>query len=462
MARLGSDVDEMEVLARSFQSEANRMRSSANEINSMMRDLRWWGPFHDFFLGWWDSKEYKWLLDLADSLDGLGETVGRQAAEQTRASMPGGVRVNDAASTKFLYNTVFGGGKKVGLLVEYLPEYRVSADYFQYVNAQGESEMRGNASVFVADQWGIDLGDLEAVAFLASGGASGSKFVADALFGGPNVGGSISGGVGREYSWYDQDDSQARGINKYYTNEATSWMNRLDKFDQSDVLRAIEKGEIPPYDSVTNWLMYDARLDVSSTQGLVPNVSVGTDVSLLYGSEIFADGGTAKIVQGELSVDTSGDIAGLQLLDDYEFSGLELGGTVAMERKLIFDDAGSPVTLEIMDSVGVTADIEKGLIVSETRTSEESLVTTFTYDLTDPQVAEKLDVGNGEDLLSISAKAMNNRDLAFGESHILDSDGNSVSFDFYWALGMDEYGETGSAKEAMIKPVGSQKFIPRQ
>ena len=468
MARLGSDVDQMEDLALVIEREANRMRSSAGEINSMMRDLAWWGPFHNFFLGWWDSKQYKWLVELADSLDGLGQTARRQATEQTQASMSQEFRSNDPALTKFMYSTTFEGSKKIGLGGEYLPEYSINASYFLHTDEEGIVETRGNTSVFVADKWGIEL---EEVVMLATGGVYAAqkaavdavkKIAGDTLFGGgPKISGSISGGFGREYRWYDQSNSQIHEIYKHNTGQTTSTSNRLGTYAKDDVESSIKAGDIPEPDSFINWAMVEAEIGIDFSLPLGANLAVGTGASLMYGTEIFDDGHTAKIIQGDLSVTGLADAPVIDLFKEDEYSGIggEIGGSV--ERKLIFDNTGRPVSLEITDTYGVETDSAKGWIVKEVRTADNSLVTKYTYDLTDRNVFDQLNVGNGDDLLGLSERALDKTDLAYGESHILDSDGHSVNVDLLYTLGMVESGETGRAKDVMVKPVGEAEFTPQ-
>ena len=457
MGRLGADTEQMEQLATAFQREAERIRHSSERINSMMRDLRWWGPFHDQFLFWWDSKEKRWMMSLADTLFELSRHIVNQAEAQLMASTP----TSPASYSEFTHRTTWGGGKKHGLLIEHLPEYQITTDYHSRRGADGQYEMVGTTSVFVADKYGVEFGDLEAVAVIATGGGSAlAKFVADELFGGPDVKASISGGVGREYRWYNQDSQASTSTHNHFQNQSTSLVNRtFGKFDQHDVMGSIKAGDVTNYDSVTNWVTVDASLGAASAQGLIPRVEVGVDTSLMYGTENFTDGRTAKIVRAELGVSTSADLGAFDLVPD--ISSLEGEAHVQMERRLVFDSRGKPMTLEVTDIVGVSGDVENGIIVSEIDTADTSLITKYTFDLTDPSVAAALALDDGSDILGLSSRAMENREVAYGEAHMLDSTGSEVSFDLYYVLGMNEYGDSGSAKHSLIKPVGSPKFAPR-
>ena len=465
MARLGSDPDQMTELALVLEREANQMRSSASGINSMMRDVRWLGPAHDFFLGWWDSKQYKWIMELADTLDGLGQTVLRQATDQTQASMTQEFGINDPASTRFMYSTTFEGGKKLGVGIESLYEYSINASYYQQRNEDGMLETRGEISVFVAAKIGLDLSDLELVASVATlgGYAAAKKLAGDTLIGsGLNVSGTVSAGIGREYVFNDLSNRETNEMYNHHTAEATNFANRLGNYGVDDLERAIENEELPPPDSVIIWSVFDAEVGVGYSMPLGSDLGVGAAGSLMYGKELFANGGIAEIVRGDLSVYVAADVPVFSLFKDVEFSGMEGEVGVSVERKLIFDDTGRPVSLVITDKVGVELDGSKGLVVSEIRSSENSIVTTYTYDLTDPDVVNQLNVGEGSDLLSLSERALDNVDLAYGESHMLDSDGQAVSFDLLYAVGMNESGEIGWAKQARVKPIGELEFTARE
>ena len=456
MGRLGADTEQMEQLAAVLQREAERIRHSSERINSMMRDLRWWGPFHDQFLFWWDSKEKRWMMSLADTLAELSRHIMNQAEAQLMASTP----TAPTQYSEFTHRTTWGGGKKVGLLIEHLPEYQITTDYHSRRGTDGQYEMIGTTSVFVADKFGVDVGDLDAVAVISTGGGIALvKFAADELFGGPNVKASISGGVAREYRWYNQDSQASTSTHNHFMNQSTSFANRVGKFDQHDVMGSIKAGDVTNYDSVTNWITVDANLDAASAQGLIPRVEVGVDTSLMYGTENFTDGGTAKIVRAELGVSTSADVGAFDLIPD--ISTLEGEARVEMERRLVFDSTGEPISLEITDIVGVSGDVESGIIVSEIDTADTSLVTKYTFDLTDPKVASALALDDGNDILGLSSRAMNNREMAYGEAHMLDSTGSEASFDLYYVLGMNEAGDVGSAKHSMVKPVGVPKFVSR-
>ena len=362
--------------------------------------------------------------------------------------------------SEFTHRTTWGGGKKTGLLIEHLPEYQITTDYYSRRGADGQYGMVGTTSVFVADKYGVDVGDLDAVAAIATGGGSAlAKFAADELFGGPSVEASVSGGVGREFRWYNQDSQASTSTHNHFMNQSTSFANRVGHFDQHDVMGSIKAGDVTHYDSVTNWVTVDASLGAASAQGLIPRAEMGVDTSLMYGTENFTDGRTAKILRAELGVSASADVGAFDLIPD--ISTLEGEAHVQMERRLVFDSTGDPVALEVTDIVGVSGDVESGMIVSEIDTADTSLITKYTFDLTDPSVAAALDLDDGSDLLGLSSRAMNNREMAYGEAHMLDSTGSEVSFDFYYVLGMNEYGDSGSATHAMVKPVGSPEFIPR-
>ena len=461
----------MEQLAAVFEREAKALRSSASTVDLQLRRSFWRGPDADRFISSWNRRDLAALRHVADQLAELARDVRKQADQQVQASSGTNVGAlmtprsehgpRDQPPPRFMWSSSWGGGKKLGPLIEYLPEYEINSDYYQQVDSEGKFHTRANSSVFVANKWGVDLGDLDAVVAVASGGTAAlAKLAGDSLLGGPTVDGSLSAGDAVEYKWYDNSSLDGNSIYNHYSGKSTSTMNRFfGKFGLDDVRASIDNNEVPPPDSVVMWKSIDAMLDVKSSQGLLPKAGVGISSSLLYGSECFENGDSAKIVRASTfgSVYADGEVVKLDPgLHITKFEG-ELGAS--LERRLVYDSDGNPRSLEITDEVRASVEGEEGVFVVEGHQEGSSLVTKYTFDLTDPEVIARLDLRGNDDILPLSARALENTELALGERYSVGTDTSSVNVDYLWTVGMNESGGTSTAGELRIKPVGSSEFV---
>lgn len=470
MSRLGADPLQMEQLADVFDRESRSLRRSVLEINYLLRFTFWLGGRSDQFNAAWQQRDRRAMDRAAEQLAGLAGDLRRQAAQQVEVSSGASLRpftapgsgsgLRDQPPSMLAWSQSWGGGRKLGPVIEYLPEYEVRSDYYRQMTPEGTYETRANSSVFFADKWGIDVGDLDAVIAIVSGPAAAAKFAGDALIGGPSIDASIAVGVGVEYRWYDMSSNEGRDIYDHFQDKSTSTVNRFfGKFGEDEVHKSISDNDVASYDSVVAWKSVDGQLDVASTQGLLPKAGIGIDTSLLYGTEFFESGETAKIVRGNTYGGGYVDAGPLADLES-EFAITKVEGELGLsyERRLIYGADGNPERLEIIDTIGAAREDEKGLFVSEGNKQVESITTKYTFDLTDPETAARLEIGSNEDILPLSGRALRNVDLAYGERYTFDASGGSVDYDIWWVYGGNEAGEAGHATNTELKPVGSSEF----
>ena len=494
MSRLGADPLQMEQLADVFDRESRSLRRSVLEINYLLRFTFWLGGRSDQFNAAWQQRDRRAMDRASEQLAALAGDLRRQAAQQVEASsgaslrpFPGsGSGLRDQPPPIFQWGKSLGGGHKVGPIVENLPEYEIKTDYYRQRTPEGDYEDIANSSVFIANSFGIDVGDIEPVLILATGGGSLAtrvgKVAADGLISGPTFDASISAGVGTEYRWSGVPRGEGSEIYKHFEGKSRSTANRLSGFmgnpfvsplgalvgyavtgvgfGADEVHASIDAGEVDHYDSVVNWLKVDAQLDVSTGGGLIPNAGISGATSLLYGTESFESGGTAKIVRGDVSVEGSLDAAAFgAALPVSEIGG---GLDVEFERRLVYDADGNPTRLELVNTANSSIETERGgftsLIVSEKTAKIESIRTKYTFDLTDPETARELGVASNDDILPLSSRAFEHVDLAYGERYEIRADSSEAGFDWFWTAEMNERGESGSSQNTLIKPPGSSEF----
>ena len=403
MSRLGADPLQMEQLADVFDRESRSLRRSVlvDQLPVAVHVLAG-GPLRSVQRGRGSSVIVESMDRAAEQLAALAGDLRRQAAQQVEVSsgaslrpFPGsGSGLRDKPPPMFQWSKSSGGGHKVGLIVEHLPEYEIKTDYYQQRTPEGDYETIANSSVFVANSFGIDAGDVEPVVAFLTGGASlaakAGKVAADGLISGPTADASISAGVGTEYRWYGVSQGEGNEIYDHFLGKSRSTANRVSGFispfnpftnpvinpfgaaasaaagaavgsgfGADEVHASINADEVDHYDSVITWAKVDGQLDVSTAGGIIPNAKAGFDVSLLYGTEVFDSGGTAKIVRGDVSVHGSIDSAPMF---GTALSVSEVGGEldVSYERRLVYDADGNPTRLEIINTTGSSIETEKG------------------------------------------------------------------------------------------------------
>ena len=466
MARLGSDPDQMTELALVLEREANQMRSSASGINSMMRDVRWWGPAHDFFLGWWDSKQHKWLIELADTLDSLGQTVSDQATEQFQAS-------NSMATLRLNGGNSIMSGKAGGFVFKLRPEFQ--STLWTYADSN-----RGDVSVYVADRVAIDYDDiafLEMVVVAVFTGSIGGAFLEAML---PGIGGSIGAGFATERRWYNNKD--AVNIQGHFISQTGTFANALDRVGNDDVLTSIENNDVPPPDSTTDWFVLDAEVGVSVGFSLTPNFGADLEGGAKFGTEKFSNGDTAYITQYGVGVSAEAGLglAGVPFVGNVPaqlafktlagyldidvaqgaFDLDKIGGGFEWdgEYKLLVDSNGDPKSLVVSNSLTAFKSHATGTLVSNSDITNRTVFTKFEFDLTDPEVLSAVkgspitavnDLIFGEDSVARSAQGV--RYVTTGET-----DQVNVGFVVWDA---EQAGSQYTVESAKFKEAGSSEFI---
>ena len=457
MARLGADIEQMEQLARVFEREANNLRHCASTVNSMIRDVAWFGPFHDFFLFWWNSSEYREIVGLADQMVALGASVRAQAHAQsiastptTRGSVPTGI--GDDLPPRLLSQGTFAGGNKLGVVGEYIPEWEVGRSTYM-VKEDGVYVVKGNASVLTSTQFGLDAGDIEGVMLVVPGGGVGALAtrVVDSLWIDAHLDGSVAVGGGIEYRWYDRSDADT--INNFLTqkaaDESTKWLG-FDPLDHGDIVDSFKDGRIPPADSVVVWAIADFEASAKFGFGadLLPSVDAGVETSMRAGVESFSNGDVGSILRYDSA--GSGQVGwGVRVEGEAMVSG---------EIKLIRDEAGQPIQLTVTEKSTAVVETGSTHVLSEMHGSGEIVTTVHTFDLSDPTVNDALRLSSNDDLPTILQHAQDNSHLALGERYVGDVGTGSVDFDYLWTVGMDSESESSFFKSAMIKPMGSSDF----
>ena len=472
MARLGSDVDQMEDLALVIEREANRMRSSAGEINSMMRDLAWWGPFHNFFLGWWDSKQYKWLIELADTLDGLGRTVSKQAGDQFQVS-------NSLATLQLSSSSRIVSGKYIGAGLELNPSMEATIKRYTGTN-------RADVSVYTGTEIGINVDDIHSVFTIAKLIAGGPlAVIASAVI--PTVSGSIGVHLGTEYRW--SGHSEANNIYGHVVSQTGTVANALGWVGHDDILNSFDNNDIPPQDSKIEWFSMDGEVAVGAGFGFTPNARAGLEVVARFGVEEFANSDTAYITQYAVGGSVEGGLGltaltgvGTQLAVtelakhlDVDLPGIleKVGGGIEWqgEKRFFVDDFGVPKTLIVSNTLTVYGSRGGGFPITNTDIVIDTVSYDYVFDLTDPNVSLALeDKGYSlaledkgyESAIDLIFGVDSVAHLAEGTRYVSKGDTDQVTFGFPIIWSSKQAGSQYQVESAQIKPVGSTKFIDWQ
>lgn len=86
MTRLGADVHELDLLAKSFDAAATRLDGNASVIDGQLRSLWWRGSIADRFTASWASVDRRHLSEIAGTLRGVAAEVRFNACQQQAAS----------------------------------------------------------------------------------------------------------------------------------------------------------------------------------------------------------------------------------------------------------------------------------------------------------------------------------------------------------------------------------------
>jgi hypothetical protein len=89
MAQLGADVEQLDRLARTFQTEASRLERSASVLRGLVASVTWMGPDAGRFRGQYNQAMAPQLAAVARALTDEARNLGRQATQQRQASAHG-------------------------------------------------------------------------------------------------------------------------------------------------------------------------------------------------------------------------------------------------------------------------------------------------------------------------------------------------------------------------------------
>ncbi len=89
MAQLGADVEQLDRLARTFQTEASRLERSASVLRSLVASVTWMGPDAGRFRGQYNQAMAPQLAAVARALTNEARNLTHQATEQRQASTDG-------------------------------------------------------------------------------------------------------------------------------------------------------------------------------------------------------------------------------------------------------------------------------------------------------------------------------------------------------------------------------------
>ena len=89
MAQLGADVEQLDWLARTFQTEASRLDRSASVLRGLVASVTWMGPDAGRFRGQYNQAMAPQLAAIARASTNEAHTLTRQATQQRQASTDG-------------------------------------------------------------------------------------------------------------------------------------------------------------------------------------------------------------------------------------------------------------------------------------------------------------------------------------------------------------------------------------
>jgi hypothetical protein len=89
MAQLGADVEQLDRLARTFQTEASRLERSASVLRGLVASVTWMGPDAGRFRGQYNQAMAPQLAAVARALTNEARNLSRQATQQRQASADG-------------------------------------------------------------------------------------------------------------------------------------------------------------------------------------------------------------------------------------------------------------------------------------------------------------------------------------------------------------------------------------
>ena len=86
MAQLGADVEQLEMLGRKFEEEAQKIETTVSTIASQVTAIWWHGPDADRFRNEWQTTYTSNLRQVIQHLQQAGSNCRTQATQQRQVS----------------------------------------------------------------------------------------------------------------------------------------------------------------------------------------------------------------------------------------------------------------------------------------------------------------------------------------------------------------------------------------
>ena len=86
MAQLGADVEQLDMLARKFDEEAQKIEATIAAISSQMQSTWWQGADAEQFRTQWETADTPSLRQVIERLQTAATTARNQAAQQRQTS----------------------------------------------------------------------------------------------------------------------------------------------------------------------------------------------------------------------------------------------------------------------------------------------------------------------------------------------------------------------------------------
>ena len=86
MAQLGADVEQLDLLSRKFDEEAQRIETAVSAISAQVLSIWWQGPDADRFRNQWESTDTATLRQVVQRLQAAGTDCRNQANQQRQVS----------------------------------------------------------------------------------------------------------------------------------------------------------------------------------------------------------------------------------------------------------------------------------------------------------------------------------------------------------------------------------------
>lgn len=86
MAQLGADVEQLDMLGRRFDEEAQKIEATISTITSQIQATWWQGPDAERFRSQWESADTSALRQIIQRLQGAATDCRNQATQQRQVS----------------------------------------------------------------------------------------------------------------------------------------------------------------------------------------------------------------------------------------------------------------------------------------------------------------------------------------------------------------------------------------